>query len=347
MKQLMDILYYILGMMFNICFTVVLIALVFVATLTAFNYGTGLFVEDLSAREDREVIVEIVDGRDTMAVAEVLRENGLIESSWLFVLQARLNGSYRWFRSDTFVLNENMGSAAIMQVLQEIPELPPGEEVRVTIPEGMSLRQIAAHTAHLGYWTEAEFMAAAQGDFPHAFLRDIPNRANRLQGYLFPSTYFLPPDPSPEDLIVRMLDEFDRVFFSMFALGQGADFSMDEIVIMASIIEREIRVDVEKELAAAVIRNRLARGLRLEMYSTVQYIADSPRDRLTQADFQRQSPYNTFVNHGLPVGPIGSPSRRALEAAISPAMPTYPDFIAVDYTRFVLRDDGSGRHDFE
>jgi len=346
MKRLMDVLYYILGMLFNICFTVVLIALVFVVTLTAFNYGTGLFVEDLSAREDREVIVEIVDGRDTMAVAEVLRENGLIDNAWLFVLQSRLNGSYRWFRSDTFVLNENMGSAAIMQALQSIPELPLGETVRVTIPEGMSLRQIAEHTAHLGYWTQEEFMTAAQGDFSHAFLRNIPQRPNRLQGYLFPDTYFLPPNPRPEDLITRMLDAFEDVFFRLFAFGQDAEFSVDEIVIMASIIEREISMDVEKELASAVIRNRLVHGLRLEMYSTVQYVLNRPRHQITQADLQVQSPYNTFVNHGLPRGPIGSPGRRALEAAIHPAAPTYPDFIEVEYIRFVLRDDGSGRHDF-
>jgi len=317
-----------------------------VITLTAFAFGTGLFVENLEGREDHEIILEIPDGRDTMAVAELLYEHGLIENRWLFVFQARLNGSYRWFRSDTFLLNTNMGSGAIMQTLQEIPELPPGDEVRVTIPEGMTLRQIAEHTAHLDYWTAQEFLTAAAGEFHHTFLHDVPQRPNRLQGYLFPNTYFLPENPTPVDLIVRMLDEFERVFFNVFAFEPGAEFSSDEIVIIASIIEREMNADFDMPLASAVIQNRLRQNLRLEMYSTVQYVVDRPRNMITQTDLQVQSPYNTFIHHGLPAGPIASPGLRALEAAMHPAAATYPDFIEVNYTRFVLRDDGSGRHDF-
>ena len=352
MKRLIDVLYYILGILFNICFTIVLIALVAVFAVSAFGFGQQIFVEDLSEREDRLVILEIPDGRDTMAVAELLYEYGLIENPLLFVVQSRLNGSYRWFRSDTFALNTSMNAGQIMQTLQEIPELPPGEEVRITIPEGRTLAQIARETEAMGLWTAEEFLTAAQGDFHHAFLRDVPQRANRLQGYLFPDTYILPENPRPEDLIIRMLDRFEAVFNSIFLHTPGARFSADEIVIIASIIESEIRHHDERELASAVIHNRLARGLRLEMYSTVQYVVDRPRNLLTPQNMQIQSPFNTFINHGLPPGPIAAPGLHSLEAAMFPAGTVYieEDGVTtaheVNYTLFVRRDDGTNRHDF-
>jgi len=352
MKRVIDVLYYILGILFNISFTIILIALVAVFAMSAFGFGQSIFVEYMGEREDYVVIVEITDGRDTMAVADILHEHGLIENRWLFVVQSRLNGSYRWFRNDTFALNMNMSSNQIMQALQEIPELPPGEEIRVTIPEGMTIAQVARETAALGLWTEAEFLEAVQGDFPHTFLRNVPQRANRLQGYLFPDTYNLPPNPTPEDLIIRMLNQFEHMFYSVFIQSPDAQFTSDEIVIIASIIEKEIRHHEERELASAVIHNRLARGLRLEMYSTVSYVVDRPRNQLTPQNMQFGSRFNTFIYYGLPPGPIAAPGLHSLQAAMFPAETVDIEDAGVtttrevNYTRFVLREDGSNRHDF-
>jgi UPF0755 protein len=343
MKRLMDVLYYILGILFNVCFTVVLITAVLVVAISAFSYGTRLFVEDLSARENREIVLEIPDGSDTMAVAELLQEHGLIDEGahnrWIFVIQARLNGSHKFFRSDTFTLNTGMGSAEIMQLLQSVPEPIRGDEVRITIPEGMTIRQIATYVQQEGLFTSNEFMNAVEADYPHIFLRDVPQRPNRLQGYLFPDTYILPENPRPEDLIIRMLNRFEEVFFAIFALSVDSDFTVDDIVIIASIIEKEIRIiNDEHELASAVIRNRLSRGMRLEMPSTVLYVHNKPRSQLVSADLGIQSPYNTFIQSGLPRGPISSPGLRSLEAAMRPA--------AENFIYMVMKDDGTGIHVF-
>jgi UPF0755 protein len=336
----MDILYYILGMLFNICFTVVLIAMVFVLAVTSFNFGTQLFVENLAGREDNEVIIEILDGSDTMAVAELLQRHGLIEDGavnrWVFVLQARLNGSYKFFRSDTFVLNTNMGSAEIMEALQSIPEPVKGDEVRVIIYEGMTINQIADYVQQLGLFTRREFLEAAQADYPHFFLRDVPDRPNRLQGYLFPDTYILPENPRPEDLIVRMLNQFENVFYGSFVYQPDSLLTVDDIVTIASIIEKETQHHNERELVSAVIHNRMARNWLLNMPSTVLYFRDKPRSQLVSDDLLIASQYNTFLRHtvpagltssplrlGLPVGPISSPGLRSLEAAMHPANENY------------------------
>jgi UPF0755 protein len=340
MKRILDVLYYILGVLFNVCFTVILITMLVVITFQAFDFGEGLFVENLDTRPDKEVTVVIPDGKNTLEVAEILHKNGLIDNTWVFFIQSRLNGSYKHFLSDTFTLNMNMGSSKIMQELQSIPERPIGDQIRVTIFEGMTIAQMAKHVEAEGLFSAQAFLAATEKEYEYPFLRNLPARPFYLQGYLFPDTYILPENPTPEDLIIRMLDRFSNVFYSSFSVSLDSPYNMDEIVIIASIIEKEIRAAGEHELASAVIHNRLKSNAYpyLQMCSTVQYVLDKPRANLTTADLQIQSPYNTYINRGLPPGPICSPGLKALEAAQNPA--------DVNYLFFVLKDDGTGSHVF-
>jgi UPF0755 protein len=154
-----------------------------------------------------------------------------------------------------------------------------------------------------------------------------------LEGYLYPETYELADTLSPRQVIARIV----RTGLSRWEPAEGAD--RHRTVILASIVEREARVDEERPLIAGVFANRLRRGMKLESCATVQYALGAVRDTLLYSDLEVESPYNTYIHGGLPPGPICSPGRRALEAAVSPDT-------SEGYLYFVSRGDGSGRHLF-
>jgi UPF0755 protein len=181
---------------------------------------------------------------------------------------------------------------------------------------------------------------AQNGYFNFNFLTEIPqDRPNRLEGYLFPDTYQIPVNPNPGDIITRMLHNFDQKFtFDLQMRAEELNLSTDDVIIMASIIERETRLASERALVSQVIHRRLARNMSLDMDSTVKYAMDDPPLRLLYVHLDIESPYNTYRNRGLPIGPIANPGLAAIEAALHPA--------DTDYLFFVLRDEETGEHIF-
>lgn len=340
MKNLMDVLKYVTGGLFNIVVSIFLIIAVYTVTVTAFNYGKGLLVEDTSAKTPKEVIVNIADGKDTAKVAELLEEEGLISNKWIFNLQARLNGSYKYFRSGEFRLDMSMSSNEIMETLQSIQYPSEDDQLKITIVEGLTNKQIAAFVESEGLFTAQEFLDACQnGEYDYDFLKGVTRTENRLEGYLFPDTYILPPEPTPDDLITRMLDRFQSVYNSEKRdRAEELGLTTDEIIIMASIIEKEIKLPEEQAVASSVIYNRLKINMPLQMCSTVLYALDKRKDRLLDEDLQVQSPYNTYINGGLPVGAICNPGEGAINAAL------YPE--KTNYIYFVVKDEEIGEHFF-
>jgi len=256
-----------------------------------------------------------------------------------------LNGTGNHFRPGVHLLNTGMSDSTIMQELLTLREIP-GDSPRITIVEGLTNWQIADVAATLGYFTAAEFLYEAEnGLFSHAFLQGVGDMPNRLQGFLFPDTYYLPNNPVPRDLIIRMLDRFDEVFtpemwIEVDLLGDRLeiDLSIEDIIIIASIIEREAVVRTERPQMAGLVYNRLAADMPLEMISTVVYATNTRHDLLTATDFQINSPYNTFNRIGLPEGPISNPGLNAIFAALHPAN--------VDFLFKVINDPDTRSHFF-
>ncbi|MCL2396606.1 MAG: endolytic transglycosylase MltG [Defluviitaleaceae bacterium] len=338
-KRVLNVINFLFGSLFNIALAVALIAAAYFVTTRAFEYGQTILVANYDEdREFFEVIIEIPEEATPLEIAGILREHELIRNEWIFYLQSILNGSGSHFRAGRHLLNSDMTESVIMYELQRLQEIP-SDEPRVTIVEGLTNRQIADVAATLGYFTAAEFLYEAEnGEFAYVFLRDVPERANRLEGFLFPDTYYLPQNPSPRDLIVRMLNRFDDVFtpqkwLDIEELNQrlGTDFGVEEIIIIASIIEREAPVREERPIVAGLIYNRLAAGMNLEMISTVVYATNTRRDLLAPSDFQINSPYNTFNRLGLPIAPISNPGAVSIDAALNPAN--------IDYLFMVARGD--------
>ncbi|MCX8114997.1 MAG: endolytic transglycosylase MltG, partial [Burkholderiaceae bacterium] len=169
----------------------------------------------------------------------------------------------------------------------------------------------------------AETLALARGgaaafEREHPYLRDV--HAGSLEGYLFPKTYSFARGSSAEVVLKTMLEQFDKEIGALdLERAQAEGFSLHEVVTMASIIEREAALDRERPLIASVIRNRLERGMPLEIDATVEYVLPGNRFRLRYRDLKIDSPYNTYRVRGLPPGPIASPGLASLTAAIEPA----------------------------
>ena len=332
-RKVVDISNYLFGGLFNIGLAVGLIVVAFFVTTWAFDQGMSVFGDDNYIQgEPVEVIFSIPDDASPMDIARLLRDYELINNEIIFYFESRFNGSASHFiQGGTFALDSSMNRSQITQILQS-PYFLINEEGQVRLLEGLTNRQIAGIAADLGYFTSAEFLHEAEnGFFVHSFLEGITERENRLEGFLFPDTYNLPANPSPRDLIVRQLDRFAEVFNdnNLWADLAGMEAvvgwqpSLEQLVIIASIIEVEATVMAERPIVASVIYNRLRENMNLEMITTVVYATNRRADLLTTTDFGIASPYNTFNRAGLPIGAISNPGLSAFQAALSPASTNY------------------------
>ena len=335
-KKVLDVVNYLFGSLFNIALAAAIVVVAYTVTIWAFNYGQELLASPEEHRGNRdasnfeEFLVEIPDDASTLDIARILRSYGLIDNEWIFYLNSILNGQGNHFQPGIHPFHTGMSQQEIMEGLLEIREVET-DQIRITIVEGLANWQIADFAATLEYFTAEEFLYEAEnGLFGHIFLREIDDRPNRLEGFLFPDTYILPANPTPNDLIIRMLNRFDYIFTAEMwvrieSVGELLDMELtiEDIITIASIIERETIIPEERPIVASVIYNRLRLGMPLEKISTVVYATNTRADMLTASDFAVNSPYNTFNRVGLPIGPISNPGLSSINAALNPRNTQY------------------------
>ena len=323
------------------------IALVLI--LTAIIIGTALHFNEAPAEpplaqgnfvgatleEDGTVLFEVREGESAISVGRRLEQAGLIKNRLFWDIYSRFQKDY--LKAGTYRLNVPATQTELRAVLVE------GRQVllRVTIPEGVTLRKAAAIMGQSGICSEEDFLNAATDPLLIASYQ-IPGTS--MEGYLFPDTYFFP-GSFPADRVVRTMADtfFERI-------GEIAPESrlmnpreINDIVTLASIVEREYRVADEAAVMAGVFSNRMRINMNLESCATVQYVITEIQGKphphiLLYADIAIQDPYNTYVNRGLPPGPISFPGLTALRAAFFPAQ--------TDYLFFRLLNEAEGRHTF-
>lgn len=286
----------------------------------------------------KTVDIQIPKGASSKKIAKILHENGLINNTYYFLFYSKLSGQDSKFQYGDYTLNTGMTEEEISNIL--VTQGAKRETLKFTIPEGYSIQQIAKKLANEKICKESDFMEAVNSvSYDYKFIDQIPDRNIKLQGYLFPSTYEIYKDATAKDIVSIMLKQFDKVFKEeYYEKAQALGYTVDEVITIASIIEREVRVDTERETVAGVIYNRLKIGMKLQMCSTVMYALDKPRDRLLYADLDIDSPYNTYLYPKLPIGPIANPGQRSIEAALFPT--------DTDYLYFSLKDPETGEHEF-
>jgi UPF0755 protein len=264
-------------------------------------------------------------GESISSVAQNLKSQEFIRSESFFVALARLRKNNLSIKSGEYSIDDTMDTTDILDILSRGIVVT----VRITIPEGLHIRQIASLIAEKGLASSEEFIDAS---YNHEVLKKFGIPFESAEGFLFPETYIVAKDLSARQLV----EIFIKNFFDNLRAIPYVNYNNEELrklVIIASLIEREARIDSERAIISAVFYNRLNQGKRLESCATIQYILDKPKERLLFSDLKINSPYNTYLNAGLPPGPIANPGIKSLIAALFPA--------DVDYLFFVSKKDGS------
>jgi len=282
------------------------------------------------------VVVTIPNGAGTERVARELKDNHLINSEFFFKVMSKLSRMDGKYNFGKFEIEKSSGYKNLFKVLSSPGNLM--ESVKVTIPEGYEIYKIADLLEEKGLIDKEKFFYLVDnGNFSYDFVSQIPKREARLEGYLFPDTYYFVPNDE-YGIINEMLARFEKTYLKYKEGIENSKMTMDEIITLASIIEREAQGDADRKLVSSVFHNRIASPdyPYLQSCATVQYVLKERKPVLSTADTQIDSPYNTYINPGLPIGPIASPGDASIEAAI------YPE--NTDYLFFVMGSDG--KHHF-
>lgn len=256
-------------------------------------------------------------------IANQLEAKGIIRSASGFLWYLRLFKRKADLRAGVYQLKPGMGIDELIQQLQKGSPLI----YRITIPEGYNIREVANLLADKRLVNAERFLQVAQDpDFLSRYVNDF-GTVHSAEGFLFPDTYDFAQGSTEEEILAVFLRRFKSVWNQELPKKKG-DRNLYDVLTMASIVEREAKVDEERPIIAGVFYNRLKRGIPLESCATVQYALGQHKSRLLYKDLQVDSAYNTYRKRGLPPGPICSPGRDALRAALAPADHSYLYFVA-------------------
>ena len=286
-------------------------------------------------KPEGEVQIEIPQEAGLDQVATILNQAGVIKFPGFFKLYVSISGSNRQFTAGTFDLDTSLDYRAVVRKISRVSSVR--QTTTVTFPEGVEIKQIRELLVEKSVCDPAKLDdALANHVFDYDFLKDKPMTANRLEGYLFPDTYEFYVNDDPVNVLDKMLANFDKkVTADMRAKAKDMDMTLDQIITLASIIEREAANDEERPTISSVFHNRLKSKTynRLESCATVLYALGERKPIVTIADTQIDHPYNTYRNKGLPPGPIASPGISSIKAALAP--------IDTEYQFFALQADGT------
>ncbi len=283
-----------------------------------------------------EVTVTIPKGASLKQIAETLEEAEVVASGRSFRDHVEEAGKATLLRPGTYTFIRFDSFAAIVAQLEQ-----GGDDgaVDVPLPEGLDAREMATVAADtVEGFSRAEYVKLTLKE-PIPF--SLPGKKPRgsLEGLLFPKTYAFPPLETPRQLVEAQLEEFRQAFAKVdLKRARRGNLTEYDVVIIASMIEREVMVAKERRLVSAVIWNRLRIDMPLQIDATIEYALGKRKKALTLDDLQVDSPYNTYQRKGLPPTPICNPGLASLKAAADPA--------DVDYIYYVVRNDGTGRHAF-
>ena len=288
------------------------------------------------------VEIEIPFNSSTDDIAKILKEKDIIKYPRIFKFLSFFNGHDGNYRSGRHLISKDLSYDEIMRVLSQNPI-----SINVTIPEGKTFTETVEILAKNNLIDKEDFIkTASEEKFDYKFLEGLPEREFPLEGYLFPDTYFFDPKSTSKMVIRKFLDNFNIKFTPEFyKRAEELDMTVDEVITLASIIERETKIPEEKEIVSSVFHNRLKSNdpsfKKLQSCATIQYILlqrdGKVKENLTYEDTQIEHPYNTYLHEGLPPGPLCSPGLDSIIAAL------YPNEES-DYMFFVARSDGS--HEF-
>ena len=278
------------------------------------------------------VVVTVPEGASASEVSDLLTKNDVVSNGTLFEWRLKLAGKTGQILPGRYVLAHSMSYGTAIDRLTSS-----GGKVNVTIPEGEDRTQIAATIKDLGL--QGDYLAASKsfkGFDPNKYGAHNPKS---LEGFLFPATYQLDPGANVDQLVSGQLQAFQQNIAGVnMSYAKSKNLTIYDVLTIASMINKEVQIPSEQRLVAAVIYNRLHRGMPLGIDATTRFEFHNYTGAITESQLKTPSPYNTRINAGLPPTPIGNPGLAAIQAAAHPAK--------VPYLYYVLKANGGGHHCF-
>ncbi len=298
----------------------------------------GLMISGITARGSaKKITVDSGDG--SIIVANKLSNNGSIHGKYLFRLVARIEGRSGHWYPGTYTIPTGSSFFKICEIMSH-----PANDISVTFPEGLQVREMGTLLEKKGICKKSEFIDACKNHtFNYKFLKNVPasKRIDGLEGYLFPDTYCFTKREDVDQIITTMLDRFQEKIYTkeVRALVKKSDYSLDEIIILASMVESEAVTTEDRKTVAGVFLNRLSHPdqfPKLQSCVTVEYAKGIKKSIISTEDTEYDSPYNTYKYSGLPYGPICCPSLESIQAVLQPTESEY----------YYFQSDSNGRLHF-
>jgi UPF0755 protein len=287
----------------------------------------------INLKSSEQIEVTIPAGTGSKQIVAILGEKRLVRSKWGFLLQEYFLGAKGKLKAGVYRFSQSESGAKIIKRLEAGDILP--QDNKVTIPEGLTLKEIAQRLEKAGIASADEFIFDAKVEKfrdKFEFLADVPNGS--LEGYLFPDTYKFFKKTPVDEVISRMLERFDEQFKVAAKETSGlGTHKLHEIVTMASIIEREVITPDDRRVVSGILWSRIGHGVAMAADATIRYALNNWDKPLTVTDLKTNSPYNSRTNAGLPPGPIGNPGLDTLKSAMDPK--------ETDYFYYLSASDGT------
>ena len=319
---------------------ILVLLIILLLLVTGALLGARYLTADVVTEQDIELT--IADGSGTSLIGTQLANSGLVKDARGFSLFAKFYEVDSQFKAGSYAFPAGTWSLEAICDMLVAGGYSSNGEIRVTIREGLTVRETIEVLVEAGLGsTDVYYDYIQNADFSdYGFIPEstaVVEPANRLEGFLFPDTYMIAEDATEQEIIDMLLNQFVKVWTEngFDAAIAESDYSLYQIVTMASLVEEEAQVAEDRPLIAGVFYKRLDIGMNLESCATVQFILGEPKYPLLYEDLEIDNPYNTYKNPGLPPGPIAAPGLASLQAAVYPT--------ESDYLYFRARTDGSHR----
>lgn len=282
--------------------------------------------------ENKEILVEIPNGSSSTKIAQILKESNLIKNEKVFKLNVKKSDRASELKAGKYKFKTSMDNETIINLIADGKVFHEG--TKVVIPEGELSTNIVNDLVIKRFGTRTEFVKLFRN--PSEFYNEYPFlkecKAQTLEGFLYPATYYFKEGTTPKEIFSKMIGEFEVNYKN--ALNKtnvkNQKLSMYEIVTLASIIEKESIKSVDRPIVSSVFYNRLEAKMPLQTDAVLQYVLPNRKAKVLYSDLEKKSPYNLYLNKGLPPTPIASPSYEALTAAMKPDSTEYLYFIGTE-----------------
>ena len=286
---------------------------------------------------NKDIVVEIPQGATTNTISDILYKNKLIKNKVVFKISVKLSDKAQSFKAGKYLFNQTYSNKQLINDISLGKIYHDG--IKVTIPEGSTSKEIVSIlvSKKIGTKENYETLISNPKEFYDEFKFLKEDDITSLEGFLYPSTYYFDEEISEKEVLKDMLSQFDKVYTDELRNRQKElKMTTEQVISLASIVEKEAVLDEDRPIIASVFYNRLKIGMPLQSDATIQYIFKERKKIVTYKDLEIDSPYNSYKNKGLPPTPIASPGIASIEATLYPK--------ETDYLYFVAKMDGGNNY---